>query len=102
MLALSAEDSSRPRCISRCAAGRSARACAAHNGRVCGGRAKSAPSALNSCGPEIRHAQNGFKVTSLGGTVFEDVDLRDDWVEYCDKLKESVSISAMEARFERR
>lgn len=33
------------------------------------------------------------------GTVFEDVDLSDDWSEYDEKAKELVSISDLKWRF---
>jgi hypothetical protein len=46
--------------------------------------------------------QNGWKVVSSGGTVFEDVDLREDWVEYCEKLSESVGVYQLEGRFVRK
>lgn len=47
------------------------------------------------------HAENGWKVVTTGGTVFEDVDLGDDWVEYCEKSSESVGIYNVEGRFVR-
>lgn len=47
------------------------------------------------------HAENGWKVVSTGGTVFEDVDLGDDWVEYCEKGSDSVGIYSVEGRFRR-
>lgn len=46
-------------------------------------------------------AQNGWKAVSEGGTTFEDVDLREDWADFCDKSSESVGIYELKARFVR-
>jgi hypothetical protein len=43
--------------------------------------------------------QDGFIVTASNGTVFEDVDLSDDWSEYEEKAKEVISISDLKWRF---
>lgn len=43
--------------------------------------------------------QDGFIVKAASGTVFEDVDLSDDWSEYDEKAKELVSISDLKWRF---
>jgi hypothetical protein len=48
------------------------------------------------------HAENGWKVVSTGGTVFEDVNLGEDWVEYCEKSEVSVGIYNVEGRFVRK
>lgn len=45
--------------------------------------------------------QNGWKAVSTGGTVFDDVDLRDDWADFCEKMAESVGVYAIEGRFRR-
>ena len=46
--------------------------------------------------------QNGWTVTTEGGTVFDDVDLREDWADYCDKAGESVGIYELKGRFVRK
>jgi hypothetical protein len=46
--------------------------------------------------------QNGWKVVSTGGTVYEDVDLRDDWADYCEKISESVGVYRIESCFVRK
>lgn len=43
--------------------------------------------------------QDGFIVKASSGTVFEDVDLSDDWSEYDEKAKELVSISDLKWKF---
>lgn len=44
--------------------------------------------------------QDGFTVESTSGQVFADVDLSDgEWVEYDEKLGESVGIMELEHRF---
>ena len=45
-------------------------------------------------------AEEGFIVQTGGGKVFEDVDLSDDWVEFDDKINESVGIYGVEAKFQ--
>lgn len=45
--------------------------------------------------------QNGWNAVSTGGTVFDDVDLREDWAEFCEKMAESVGVYAIEGRFRR-
>jgi hypothetical protein len=52
--------------------------------------------------PVAFHAENGWKAVSTGGTVFEDVDLRDDWADFCDKADESVGVYSLEGRFVRK
>lgn len=59
------------------------------------------------CGFECRgieptklHLGGGFTVTTPAGTVFEDVDLSEDWVDFDEKGGDSVGIYDMEARFE--
>jgi hypothetical protein len=44
--------------------------------------------------------QDGFLVTSRGNKKFSEVDLSDDWVEFDDKINESVGIYSVEAKFE--
>lgn len=44
-------------------------------------------------------AQDGFIVETTSGTVFRDVDLSEDWVEYDEKLGESVGIYELEHKF---
>ena len=39
---------------------------------------------------------------SQGGTVYEDVDLREEWADYCDKASDSVGIYELTARFVRK
>mmetsp|Transcript_5211 Transcript_5211/g.14939 ORF Transcript_5211/g.14939 Transcript_5211/m.14939 type:complete len:162 (+) Transcript_5211:306-791(+) len=43
--------------------------------------------------------QDGFIVKAASGTVFEDVDLSDDWSEYDEKASELVSVSDLQWRF---
>lgn len=45
--------------------------------------------------------QNGWKAISTGGTVFDDVDLREDWAEFCEKVAASVGVYSIEGRFRR-
>lgn len=47
------------------------------------------------------HAENGWKVITTGGTMFEDVDLREEWADYCEKAQESVGVYSIEGRFVR-
>eukprot|EP00892_Ulva_mutabilis_P007511 jgi/Ulvmu1/5131/UM021_0148.1 len=47
------------------------------------------------------HPENGWKAVSTGGTVFGDVDLREDWAEFCEKIAESVGVYSIESRFRR-
>jgi hypothetical protein len=44
--------------------------------------------------------QDGFLVTSRGNKKFSEADLSDDWVEFDDKINESVGIYSVEAKFE--
>lgn len=46
------------------------------------------------------YAEEGFVVTTRGGKVFQDVDLSDDWVEFDDKINESVGIYGVESKFQ--
>lgn len=52
--------------------------------------------------PTCFHPENGWQAVSAGGTTFEDVDLRDDWCDFCEKRGESVGVYQVEARFVRR
>lgn len=51
--------------------------------------------------PTKFHPENGWKVVSSGGTVYDDVDLREEWAEYCEKAQDSVGIYSVESRFVR-
>lgn len=44
--------------------------------------------------------QAGFRVETPSGTVFEDVDLSEDWSEYDEKAAASVGIYELEGKFE--
>jgi Eukaryotic protein of unknown function (DUF866) len=46
------------------------------------------------------YAEDGWIVTTSSGKVFSDVDLSDDWVEFDDKLGESVGVYGIEACFQ--
>ena len=44
--------------------------------------------------------QDGFKVESTSGQIYDDVDLSDgEWVDYDEKLGESVGIMELEHKF---
>ena len=43
--------------------------------------------------------QAGFRVETPSGTVFEDVDLSEDWAEYDEKAGVSVGIYELESKF---
>lgn len=44
--------------------------------------------------------QDGFQVESTSGQIFRDVDLSDgEWVDYDEKLGESVGIMELEHKF---
>lgn len=46
------------------------------------------------------HVQDGFQIESTSGQIFSDVDLSDgEWVDYDEKLGESVGIMDLEHRF---
>ncbi|KAL3147984.1 hypothetical protein ABBQ38_014279 [Trebouxia sp. C0009 RCD-2024] len=46
------------------------------------------------------HPEDGFQVESTSGQIFRDVDLSDgEWVDYDEKLGESVGIMELEHRF---
>ena len=48
----------------------------------------------------VLHVQDGFQVESTSGQIFRDVDLSDgEWVDYDEKLGESVGIMELEHRF---
>jgi hypothetical protein len=46
--------------------------------------------------------QNGWKAVSEKGTVYEDLDLREDWVDYCEKAQVSVGVFEFQSRFVRK
>jgi len=46
-----------------------------------------------------RAAQANFRVETPSGTVFEDVDLSEDWAEYDEKGAVSVGVYELEGRF---
>ena len=39
---------------------------------------------------------------SSGGTSYEDVDLSEDWADYCEKSSESVGVYEFQSRFTRK
>jgi hypothetical protein len=43
--------------------------------------------------------QDGFTVVTKGNKVFPEADLSDDWVEYDDKINESVGIYGFESKW---
>lgn len=46
------------------------------------------------------NVQDGFQIESTSGQIYSDVDLSDgEWVEYDEKLGESVGIMDLEHRF---
>ena len=52
------------------------------------------------CSSFALHVQDGFQIQSTSGQVFNDVDLSDgEWVDYDEKLGESVGIMDLEHRF---
>ncbi|KAG1672233.1 hypothetical protein FOA52_002934 [Chlamydomonas sp. UWO 241] len=54
------------------------------------------------CEPTGYQPEGEWLVESTKGTKFEDVDLSDEWTDYCEKLGESVSIMKLESKFELR
>lgn len=42
--------------------------------------------------------EGGYIVRSTGGTTWTDVDLKEDWTEYCEKAEDSVGIYSIESR----
>ena len=52
--------------------------------------------------PTAFHPTTGFAVKSVAGTTWEGegVDFSDDWVEYDEKLRDSVGVYGVEARFD--
>ena len=52
------------------------------------------------CQDSALHVQDGFQIESTSGQIYSDVDLSDgEWVEYDEKLGESVGIMDLEHKF---
>mmetsp|Transcript_8134 Transcript_8134/g.27036 ORF Transcript_8134/g.27036 Transcript_8134/m.27036 type:complete len:162 (-) Transcript_8134:49-534(-) len=49
--------------------------------------------------PTAWYPESGYTIESTSGTKFEDVDLSDEWCDYDEKLKESLSISKVNYEF---
>jgi hypothetical protein len=62
-------------------------------------RALRAPAPTPPPRPPAPRAQDEWTATGGGGQAFDPVDLREDWADFDEKLKDSVSVMGLEAKF---